>query len=263
VGPGCQLLHPRVTAAPSCACRGLRAHVAREARNHPALVHLSPEPSPPSLPPSFAHLQTSFPPPPRCAHAKAPPPLTAVVPSPFLRRSWSPAVPSATVSFASTSATRDTPQFPLSLPNFQCPRSPAVLYAVAVVRHRRLGPPPRLRRHRGVPGVRLEVRNLPCPLPSFLLPPAALNSSPELISVTAEPFRRGPPPPVSLSRPSPHQKIPHAFPNLPGHPGRPKDPQSPRAPRLRRAPPPRVWPPPPFLAGEGDRIQPLDLCHPS
>jgi hypothetical protein len=155
---------------------------------------LSLEPSPPSLPPSFAHLQTSLPPPPRCSHAKAPPPLTAAVPSPSLRRRWSPVVPSATVSFASTSATRDTPQFPLSLPNFLCPRSPAILSAVAVVRHRRLGLPPCLRRHRGVPGVRLEVRNLPCPLPSFLLLPAALNSSPESINAAAEPLRRGPPP---------------------------------------------------------------------
>jgi hypothetical protein len=176
---------------PSCACRGLRAHVAREARNHPALSHLSPEPSPPSLPPSFLHLQTSLPPPPCCAHAKAPPPLTAAVLSPFFRRRWSPAVPSATVSFASTSATRDTPQFPLSLPNFLCPRSPAVLYAVAVVRHRRPGPSPRLRRHRGVPGVRLEVRNLLCPLSSPLLHPTALNSSLESISAAAEPLRRG------------------------------------------------------------------------
>jgi hypothetical protein len=179
---------------PSYACRGLRAHVTREARNHLALGHLSPEPSPPSLPPSFAHLQTSLPPPSRCAHAKAPPPLTAVVPSPFLRRRWSPAVPSATVSFASTSATRDTPQFPLSLPNFLCSRSPAVLCAVAVVRHHRPGPSLRLRRHRGVPGVRLEVRNLLCPLPSPLLHPAALNSLPESFSAAAEPLRRGPPP---------------------------------------------------------------------
>jgi hypothetical protein len=37
------------------------------------------------------------------------------------------------------------------------------------------------------------------------------------------------PPPVPLSRPSPRQWIPRAFPNLPGHSGRPKDPQSPRA----------------------------------
>jgi hypothetical protein len=37
------------------------------------------------------------------------------------------------------------------------------------------------------------------------------------------------PPPVPLSRPSPRQRIPRAFPNLPGHSGRPKDPHSPRA----------------------------------
>jgi hypothetical protein len=36
-------------------------------------------------------------------------------------------------------------------------------------------------------------------------------------------------PPVPLSRPSPRQRIPRAFPNLPGHSGRPKDPQNPRA----------------------------------
>jgi hypothetical protein len=191
---------------------------------------LSPEPSPPSLPPSFAHLQTSLPPPPRCSHAKAPPPLTAVVPSPSLRRRWSPAVPSLDVRNLGHAP------IPLSLPNFLCPRSPAVLCAVAVVRHRRLGLPPCLRRHRGVPEVRLEVRNLPCPLPSFLLLPAALNSSLKLISAAVEPLRRGPPPLVPLSRPSPHQKVPRAFPNLPGHPGHPKDPQSPRAPCLRRVP---------------------------
>uniref|UniRef100_A0A804PI56 Small ribosomal subunit protein eS4 central region domain-containing protein n=1 Tax=Zea mays TaxID=4577 RepID=A0A804PI56_MAIZE len=101
-------------------------------------------------------IKTPFPPPPRCAHARAPPPLPATVPSSFLRRRRSPAVPSATVSFASTSATRDTPQFLLSLPNFLCPRSPAVLRAAAVVRHHRPGPSSRLRRHREVPGVRLE-----------------------------------------------------------------------------------------------------------
>jgi hypothetical protein len=92
-------------------------------------------------------------------------------PSPFLRRRWSPAVPSATVSFAPTSATRDTPRFPLSLPEFLCPRSPAVRCAAAEVRHRRLGLPPRLRRNRGVPGVRLEVRNLPPPSPFLFIAP--------------------------------------------------------------------------------------------
>jgi hypothetical protein len=115
-------------------------------------------------------------------------------PSPFLRRRWSPVVPSATVSFAPMSAIRDTPQFPLPLPEFLCLRSPAVLCAAAEVRHRRPGPSPRLRRHRGVPGVRLEVRNLLCPLPFPLLHSAALNSSPESFSVAAEPLRRGPPP---------------------------------------------------------------------
>jgi hypothetical protein len=37
------------------------------------------------------------------------------------------------------------------------------------------------------------------------------------------------PPPVPLPRPSPHQTIPRALPNLPGRSGRPKNPQSPRA----------------------------------
>jgi hypothetical protein len=69
-GPGCQLLRLRVTAAPVRACRGLRAHVAREARNRLALGHLSPKPSSPSPPPSFAHLQAPLSPPPRCAHAE-------------------------------------------------------------------------------------------------------------------------------------------------------------------------------------------------
>jgi hypothetical protein len=114
--------------------------------------------------------------------------------SPFLRRRWSPTLPSATVSSAATSATRDTPQFPLSLPEFLCSCSPAVLCAAAEVRHRRPEPSPRLRRHRGVPGVRLEVRNLLCPLPFPLLHSAALNSSPEFFSATAEPLRRGLPP---------------------------------------------------------------------
>jgi hypothetical protein len=144
-------------------------------------------------------------------------------PSPFLRRRWSPAVPSATVSFASTSATRDTPQFPLPLPEFICPRSPAVLCAVAEVRHRRLGLPPRLRRHRGVPGVCLEVRNLFRPLPSFFTAPAALNSSPESLSAAAEPLRCGPPP---FGAPVP------------------------------ASPPPREQAPPPLLAGGEDRSRP-------
>jgi hypothetical protein len=57
-------------------------------------------------------------------------------PSPFPRRRWSSAVLSATVSFASASATRDAPQFPRPLPISLCPRSPAVLRAAAEVRHR-------------------------------------------------------------------------------------------------------------------------------
>jgi hypothetical protein len=180
---------------PSCAHRGLRAHVAREARNRPALGHLSPRASLTLFhPPHLRTCRTAFQPPPRCAHARAPPPLPAAVPSPFLRRRRSPVVPSATVSFASTSATRDTPQFLLSLPNFLCPHSPAVLRAAAVVRHHRPEPSPRLYRHREAPGVRLEVRNLPCPLPSPPLLPVALNSSPESVGAAAEPFRRGPPP---------------------------------------------------------------------
>jgi hypothetical protein len=148
---------------PSCAYRSLRAHVAREARNRPALGHLSPRASLTLSPPQLRTCRTPFHPPPRYAHARASPPLPAAVPSPFPHRRRSPAVPSATVSFASTSATRDTAQFLLSLPNSLCPRSPVV------VRHRRPEPSPHLRRHREVPGVRLEVRNLPCPLPCSLL----------------------------------------------------------------------------------------------
>jgi hypothetical protein len=132
--------------------------------------------------------------PPRGAHARAPPPLNRRRPSSFLRRRWSSVVPSATVSFAPTSATRDALQFPFPLSNSLCPRSPAVLRAAAVVRHRRPEPSPRLRRHRGVPGVRLEVRDLLCPLPFPLWLSAALNCSPESLSAAAEPLRRGPPP---------------------------------------------------------------------
>jgi hypothetical protein len=101
---------------------------------------------------------------------------------------------SATVSFASASATRDAPQFPFPLPISLCLRSPAVLRAAAEVRHRRPGPPSRHCRHRGVPGARLEVRNLSRPLSTFVLLSAALNSSPELINAAAEPLRREPPP---------------------------------------------------------------------
>ncbi|PWZ19743.1 hypothetical protein Zm00014a_028141, partial [Zea mays] len=114
--------------------------------------------------------------------------------SSFPRCRWSSAVLSATVSFASTSATRDVPQFPLPLPISLCPRSPVVLRAAAEVRHRRPGPPSRHCRHRGVPGARLEVRNLSRPLPTFVLPPVAFDCSPEPFCTAAEPLRRGPPP---------------------------------------------------------------------
>ncbi|PWZ41443.1 hypothetical protein Zm00014a_025711, partial [Zea mays] len=97
------------------------------------------------------------------------------------------AVLSTTVSSAPTSATRDAPQFPLPLPISVYPRSPAVLRAAAKVRHRRPGPPSRHCRHRGVPGARLEVRNLSRPLSTFVLLSAALNSSSELINAAAEP----------------------------------------------------------------------------
>jgi hypothetical protein len=68
---------------PSCAYRSLRAHVAREARNRPALGHLSPRASLTLSPPHLRTCRTPFQPPPRCAHARAPPPLPAAVPSPF------------------------------------------------------------------------------------------------------------------------------------------------------------------------------------
>jgi hypothetical protein len=69
----------------------------------------------------------------------------------------------ATVSFAPASATRDAPQLPLPLPISLCPRSPAVPRAAAEVRHRRPEPPSRHCRRRGVPGARLEVKNLSRP----------------------------------------------------------------------------------------------------
>jgi hypothetical protein len=132
-GPLCQLPRPCVTALPSCACRGLRAHVARRARNRPALDHLSPAHP---LPPSFAHLQNPFSTSPTLRARQRGAAVARRRPEPVSRRRRSPTVPSATVSFASTSATRDTLQFLLSLPDFLCPRSPAVLRTAAVVRHR-------------------------------------------------------------------------------------------------------------------------------
>jgi hypothetical protein len=162
-GPACQPHRLRVTAARAARGRLLRAHVARGARNRPAPGHLSPEPHSPSPPPSFAHQRTPLPPLPRCAHARAPSPQIPAVPSSFPGRRWSSAVSVATVSFSPVSATRDAPQFPLPLPISLCPRSPAVPRAAAKVRHRRPGPPSRHCRRRGVPGARLEVRNLSCP----------------------------------------------------------------------------------------------------
>jgi hypothetical protein len=65
---------------PSCAHRGLRAHVARKARNRPALGHLSPRASLTLFPPHLRTCRTPFQPPPRCAHARAPPPSRAHFP---------------------------------------------------------------------------------------------------------------------------------------------------------------------------------------
>jgi hypothetical protein len=170
---------------------------------------------------------------------------------------------SATVSFASTSATRDAPQFPLPLPISLCPRSPAVLRAAAEVRHRRPGPSSRHYRHRGVPGVRLEVRNLPCPLPSSLLLSAALNSSSELINAAAESLRREPPP---SGAPAPTQSPPDDSPRPP-QPSRPL--RSPQRPAERPRPsspassPPRRRAPPPLLAvGKAKAGHPTPVVHP-
>jgi hypothetical protein len=140
----------------------------------------------------------------------------------------------ATVSFAPASATWDAPQFPLPLPISLCPRSPAVLRAAAEVRHRCPGPPSRHCRHRGVPGARLEVKNLSRPYrPVYCL---LLRLIPRRSCFMPPPSRSAVnrPPPVPLPRPRPHQRIPRALPNLPGHSGRPRDPPSAHAPRLRR-----------------------------
>jgi hypothetical protein len=115
----------------------------------------------------------------------------------------------------------------------------AVLCAAAEVCHRRLGLPPRLRRHRGVPGVRLEVRNLPCPLPSPLLHSVAFNCSPESLSATAEPLRRGPPP---SGAPAPTQSPPEGSPRPPQPLRPPRSPQGPAEPLRPSSPassPPR------------------------
>ncbi|PWZ34393.1 hypothetical protein Zm00014a_031796, partial [Zea mays] len=89
--------------------------------------------------------------------------ITSAVPSSVPRRRWSSAAPLAPVSSAPTSATRNAPQFSLPLPISLCPRSPAVPRAAAEVPRRRPGPPSRHCRRRGVPGARLEVRDLSRP----------------------------------------------------------------------------------------------------
>jgi hypothetical protein len=172
-------------------------------------------------------------------------------------------VPSATVSFASTSATRDTPQFLLPLSNFPGLRSLAVLRAAAEVRHRRPGPSSRHCRHRGVPGVRLGVRNLLCPLPSPLWLSAALDCSPESLSAAAEPLRRGPPP---LRCPCPDLAPPEDSPRLPQPPRPSRSPQRPAGPPRPSSPassPPRGRAPPPLLAvGEDKAGHPIPAVHP-
>ncbi|PWZ27381.1 hypothetical protein Zm00014a_012233, partial [Zea mays] len=161
--------------------------------------------------------------------------ITPAVPSSFLGRRWSSAVSVATVSFAPASATRDAPQIPLPLPISLCPRSPAVPRAAAEVPHRRPGPPSCHSRRRGVPGARLEVRDLSRPYrPLFCSLPRVI---PRRSRVIPPPSRSAVnrPPPVPLPRPRPHQRTPRALPNLPGHSGRPRGPPNARAPRLRRA----------------------------
>ncbi|PWZ32077.1 hypothetical protein Zm00014a_029927, partial [Zea mays] len=140
---------------------------------------------------------------------------------------------------------------------------PALTRLPPCSRHRRPGSSSRLRRRRGVPGARLEVRDLSRPYrPLFCSLPRVI---PRRSKVTPPPSRSAAnrPPPVPLPRPRPHQRIPRALPNLPGHSDRPKDPQGPRAPRLRRAPPPRGRAPPPLLAvGETQAAHPIPAVHP-
>ncbi|PWZ53108.1 hypothetical protein Zm00014a_020628, partial [Zea mays] len=165
---------------------------------------------------------------------RAPPPRIPAVPSSFLGRRWSSAVSVATVSFAPASATRDAPQFPLPLPISLCPRSPTVPRATAEVRHRRPGPPSRHSRRRGVPGARLEVRDLSRPYRPLLC--SLLRIIPRRSRVIPPPSRSAVnrPPPVPLPRPRPHQRTLCALPNLPGRSGRLGAPPNARAPRLRR-----------------------------
>ncbi|PWZ37625.1 hypothetical protein Zm00014a_030651, partial [Zea mays] len=189
--------------------------------------------------------------------------ITPAVPSSVPRRRWSSAAPFAPVSSAPTSATRDAPQFPLPLPISLCPRSPAVLRAAAEVRHRRPGPPSRHRRRRGVPGARLEVRNLSRPLQTRVLPSAMFNSSPELFYAAAKPLRREPPP---SGVPAPTQPPPDDSP-CPPQPSWPlRSPQRPAecpCPSSPASPPPRGRAPPPQLAvGEAKAAHPIPAVRP-
>jgi hypothetical protein len=172
-------------------------------------------------------------------------------------------VPVATVSFASTSATRDAPQFPLPLPISLCPRSPAVLRAAAEVCHRRPGPPSRHCHRQGVPGARLEVKNLSRPLQTRVLPSATFDSSPELFYAAAEPPSREPPP---SGVPAPTQPPPGDSP-CPPQPSRPlRSPQRPAErprPSSPASPPPRGRAPPPLLAvGKAQAGHPIPAVHP-
>jgi hypothetical protein len=172
-------------------------------------------------------------------------------------------VPLATVSSASTSATRDAPQFPLPLPISLCPRSPTILRAAAEVRHRRPGPPLCHRRHRGVPGTRFEVRNLSRPLQTCVLPSATFDSSPELFNAATEPLCRRPPP---SGAPAPTQSPPEDSTRLPQPPRPLRSPQRPAErprPSSPASPPPRGRAPPPQLAvGEAKAGHPIPAVRP-
>jgi hypothetical protein len=148
-------------------------------------------------------------------------------------------------------------------PYFLRPRSPAVPRAAAEVRHRRPGPPSCHCRRRGVPEVRLEVRNLSRPLPTFVLPPVALDCSPESFSAATEPLRREPPP---SGAPAPTQTPPED-PPCPPQPSRPlRSPQRPAKrprPSSPASPPLRGRAPPPQLAvGEAQAGHPIPTVRP-
>ncbi|PWZ05992.1 hypothetical protein Zm00014a_017990, partial [Zea mays] len=193
---------------------------------------------------------------------RAPPPQIPAVPSSFPGRRWSSAVSVATVSFAPASATRDAPQFPLPLPISLCPRSPVVPRAAAEVRHRRPGPPSRHCRRRGVPGARLEVKNLSRPyrpvycLLSRLIPRRSC-STPPLSRFTVDR-----PPPVPLSRPSPTGRFPVPSPTFPAAQVAQRPAKRPR-PSSPASPPPRGRAPPPQLAvGEAQAGHPIPIVRP-